>query len=389
MSVPAIIQPGNTTQSLRTSGLKRAIGLMSGTSLDGIDVAIIGSDGEKAVQFGPAVTYPYDDEFRNLLKSVLGKQGQKDPKLNDIERELTSLHGRAVIDFMDRFDLGHGDVDVIGFHGHTVFHDPDNKITHQLGDGQMLADQVNIPVVGDFRLNDVSSGGQGAPLAPIYHQALVNGTPDLALPVCVLNLGGISNVTFIGKDHGIDDGANLLAFDTGPCNSLLDEWIFKKTGKSFDDGGKIAKSGKVDEGILKTMLASPYFSKPNPKSLDRLDFNIDAIKDLSTEDGAATLTRFIAGAVKTAQSSLPATPTCWVLTGGGAHNKTLLSELEAALLGKVICGDEIGWNSDGLEAQAFAYLALRSLAGLPITYPGTTGTPQRLSGGKCFKPVKK
>ena len=371
-----------------------AIGLMSGTSLDGIDVAVIRSDGEKAIQFGPAATFSYDDDFRERLRSVLGPEGIKvgikeaikNPELQAVEDELTHLHIQAVIQFMDMYDLSADEVDIIGFHGHTVFHDPGAKITQQIGNAQALADGTKISVVADFRSNDVAGGGQGAPLVPIYHQALakgmMGGMADLTPPVAVLNLGGIANVTFIGKTED-----NLLAFDTGPCNSLLDDWVFEKTGNKFDEGGGLATAGKANDDIVAQMLSHSYFLKPNPKSLDRLDFNTDAVSELSVEDGAATLVKFIAGSVKKSQSAFPATPSSWVLSGGGCHNHALVSALKDTLDGEVKIADEIGWSGDAMEAQAFAYLALRSVAKLPISFPGTTGVAAPLSGGKQFKPL--
>ena len=371
-------------------GLRLAIGLMSGTSLDGMDVAVIRSDGEKSVQFGPAATFAYDDDFRERLRSVLGVEGLKNPELKAVEDELTRLHIQAVIQFMDMYDLSTDEVDIIGFHGHTIFHDPKAKITHQIGNAQMLADATGISVVADFRSNDVAAGGQGAPLVPIYHRALakgmMSGMAELSLPVCVLNLGGIANVTWVGaKNEKSED--DLLAFDTGPCNALLDDWVFKKTGNMFDDNGALASSGKANDDIIANMLSHPYFSAPNPKSLDRLDFNTDAVKDLSPEDGAATLVGFIAATVKKAQSTFPQQPANWVLSGGGCHNGALVDALKGALTGEVKTADEIGWSGDAMEAQAFAYLALRSIAGLPITFPRTTGVAAPLGGGKQFKPL--
>ncbi len=367
-------------------GLKLAIGLMSGTSLDGIDVAVIRSDGKKAIQFGSAATFAYDDGFRERLRSVLGPEGikgaKKTPELQAVEDELTHLHIQAVIQFMDMYDLSSDEVDIIGFHGHTVFHDPNAKITHQIGNAQALADGTGISVVADFRSNDVANGGQGAPLVPIYHQALAYGMADLTPPIAVVNLGGIANVTFIGETED-----NLLAFDTGPCNSLLDDWVFEKTGNKFDEGGALAIAGKANDDIVAQMLSHPYFSMPNPKSLDRLDFNTDIVSELSVEDGAATLVKFIAGAVKKSQTVFPATPSNWVLSGGGCHNHALVTALKDTLEGKIKIADEIGWSGDAMEAQAFAYLALRSVAKLPISFPGTTGIGSPLSGGKQFKPL--
>ena len=362
-----------------------SIGLMSGTSLDGIDVAAIRTDGKKAIQFGPAATFPYDKQFREKLRAVLGVDSLKNPETKSVEDELTDLHCAAVSGFLDMHEINPEEVSIIGFHGHTVFHDPRSGITRQIGNAQKLANITGISVVGDFRSKDVLAGGEGAPLVPIYHRALVNCMGGLESPVAVLNLGGIANVTWVGPERELDE-SGLLAFDTGPCNALLDDWVLEKTGKRFDEGGSLAMRGKADMQIANSMLAHPYFVKAFPKSLDRLDFTNDAIKHLSPEDGAATLVRFIAGAVKNAESQLPQAPRCWVLTGGGCHNKALVEAFINTLSGAVIIADELGWDGDALEAQAFAYLAVRSTQGLPISFPGTTGVAQPISGGVRFDP---
>jgi len=369
-------------------GISLSIGLMSGTSLDGIDVAAIRTDGQKAIQFGPASTFPYDPDFRKKLKSILGPGAQKNPDVKSIENKLTELHALAVSSFMDTYEISQDDVDIIGFHGHTVFHEPRAGVTLQIGDGQMLADITKIKVVGDFRSQDVAAGGEGAPLVPIYHQALVSGMSNMDLPVAVLNLGGIANVTWVGAKDDVDEGA-LLAFDTGPCNALLDDWTFDKTGNKFDEGGALAARGKENIEIINSMLGHPYFAKAFPKSLDRLDFNTNVLNGLSPEDGAATLVEFIAAAVKKAESKLPQAPSSWVLTGGGCHNKSLVKALGNALSASVVSADEIGWNGDALEAQAFAYLAVRSAQGLAISFPGTTGVIQPTCGGTLFNPAAK
>ena len=365
-----------------------SIGLMSGTSLDGIDVAAIRTDGQRAIQFGPGATFPYDDDFRDDLRSILGPEAQKNPDTKSIEEKLTALHALAVGSFMDMYEINTSDVNIIGFHGHTIFHDPKAGVTHQLGNAQMLADITQISVVADFRSQDVLAGGEGAPLVPIYHQALVNGMNNMTPPVAVLNLGGIANVTWIGPEGGGTE-SELLAFDTGPCNALLDDWTFDKTGKKFDEGGSLAASGKANTEIINSMLSHPYFSKEFPKSLDRLDFNTTALKGLSPEDGAATLVGFIAAAVKKAENQFPQSPNIWVLTGGGCHNNALVKNLSNILSGDVVSADEIGWSGDAMEAQAFAYLAVRSIKGLAISFPGTTGVTQPISGGTRFNPAGK
>lgn len=361
-------------------GLRLAIGLMSGTSLDAIDVAAIRTDGVHAVQFGPALSIPYADDFRERLRCLLGAHGANAPELGAIEAELTELHANAVRRLLASSDLDPADVDVIGFHGHTIFHDPANAITRQIGDGQSLADQLGIDVVADFRSADVGAGGQGAPLVPVYHQTLARGTPGLDVPLCVLNLGGISNVTWIGPET--DD---LLAFDGSPCNALLDDWVRQTTGDAFDKGGALALSGVADDAVVTSLLDHAYFKKPVPKSLDRLDFGLTKLEGLSPEDGAATLVAFIANAQHMACEHFPSPPKVWIVCGGGRHNAALMAALVATLDGAVKSGEDVGWDGDALEAQAFAYLAVRSIEGLPISFPSTTGVREPMTGGRFFK----
>lgn len=365
-------------------GLRLAIGLMSGTSLDAIDVAAIRTDGVRAVQFGPALSFAYAEDFRARLSALLGAHGPNAPDLGIIEAELTELHANAVRQFLYRSDLDAAEVDVVGFHGHTIFHDPSQGVTCQIGDGQSLADQLGIDVVADFRSADVAVGGQGAPLVPVYHQTLVLGTPGLAPPVAVLNLGGISNVTWIGPqtNEGLDE---VLAFDSAPCNALLDDWVRTEVGQPFDDGGALALSGTVDHGVVEALLDHPYFQRATPKSLDRLDFGLTRLDGLSPADGAATLAAFIAKAQQIATAHFPSLPSMWIVCGGGRHNKAVMAALCEILEAPVKSAEDVGWDGDALEAQAFAYLAVRSIEGLPISFPSTTGVTKPMTGGRFFK----
>ncbi len=349
--------------------LKRAIGLMSGTSLDGIDVAFIETDGRDRVIPGPAITLPYSQEFREQLRSVLGGVGP----VGEVERELTDLHADAVEQFLRDHPMA--PVDLVGFHGHTILHRPAERRTWQIGDGAELAKRLGIDVVADFRSADVAAGGQGAPLAPLLHAALAAG---LTKPLAVLNIGGVANVTWIG------DGAQILAFDTGPGNALIDDWVRRCTGAVADFDGARARAGRVSAAAVEDFLANPFFDRPPPKSLDRDDFQDASPTGLSPEDGAATLTEMTAAAAAAANRHFPAPAREWLVTGGGRHNPALMEALRRRLGVSVRPVEAVGWDGDALEAQAFAYLAVRSILGLALSLPSTTGVAQPICGGRLF-----
>ena len=349
--------------------MHRAIGLMSGTSLDGIDVALIETDGGRRVTTGPAMTVPYSADFRERLRAVLGGAGP----VAAVEAELTRLHAKAVAEFRARHPSG--SIEIVGFHGHTILHRPQERRTWQLGDGALLARLVGIDVVADFRSADVAAGGEGAPLAPLYHAALA--TP-LEKPLAVLNIGGVANVTWIGE------GDAVIAFDTGPGNALIDDWAHRHTGVAADLGGKLARAGRVSAAPVARFLAHPYFSRPPPKSLDRDDFRDSVPEGLSPEDGAATLTEMTAVAVAAARAHFPAPPREWLVCGGGRRNPALMAALSRLLAAPVRPVEAAGWDGDALEAQAFAYLAVRSSLGLPLSLPSTTGAPHPMRGGRRF-----
>lgn len=349
------------------------IGLMSGTSMDGIDAALLRTDGIGTAEPGAFVTIPYSDGFRAELRSCLGGQGP----VPDVERALTEAHARAVKALLADAGLRAADVDLIGFHGHTILHAPEQRRTWQIGDGALLARLTGIPVVADFRTADVASGGQGAPLVPLYHRGLAAG---LAKPLAVLNVGGVANVTWIGPEGG------LIACDTGPGNALLDDWMLTHTGRRYDDRGTFARQGAAHAVALTALLDHPYFERSPPKSLDRDAFDPAPVAGLSAEDGAATLTAFTAFAVERVLEHLPAPPVRWLVTGGGRHNATLMAMLADRLRVPVEPVEAVGWNGDALEAQAFAYLAVRSRLDLPLSEPGTTGVPRPVTGGR-FHPV--
>jgi anhydro-N-acetylmuramic acid kinase len=351
--------------------LYRAIGLMSGTSLDGIDAAMIVTDGQNRVETGPALTLPYDNDLRALLRSVLGGRGD----VASADLSLTKAFGTAVRQLREHYRLD--DVDVIGCHGHTILHRPDAGYTWQIGDGKLLAEITHLDVVSDFRSADVAAGGEGAPLAPLYHAALAATLPK---PLAVLNIGGVANVTWIGEQPD-----SLLAFDTGPGNALIDDWAWGHTGRPFDAEGALARDGTVNEGAVAKFLAHPYFLRPPPKSLDRNDFAALVPRDLPATDGAATLTAMTVAAVLRATEHFPKPAARWLVTGGGRLNRFLMSRLAEALDSDVVAVEAAGWDGDSLEAQAFAYLAVRSLAGLPLSLPATTGVAHPTTGGRLFR----
>jgi anhydro-N-acetylmuramic acid kinase len=365
-----------------------ALGLMSGTSLDGIDAAIITTDGRKVLAIGPAVSVPYPAAFRSRLRRLLGRATEAGDQA--VIDELTDRHAQVV----ERLAQGTA-VDLVGFHGQTVLHAPAPAaagrpgVTLQVGDPCRLARRLGRPVVCDFRQADVAAGGEGAPLVPLYHAALAC---DLARPLAVLNLGGVGNLTWIGGDA--DGEAGLVACDTGPGNALLDDWLARTTGAPFDAGGRLAAAGRIDAARLDRWLADPFFGRPAPKSLDRDAFRAvladlaggDGRPSADAADGAATLAAFTAAAVARAVALLPAPPRRWLVGGGGRHNRTLMRLLAERLGVPVEPVEAVGWRGDVLEAEAFAFLAVRSLQGLALSLPTTTGVPRPQPGGRLVLP---
>lgn len=364
--------------SLATSGPLIALGLMSGTSMDGIDLALVETDGARVLRAGPWRTVPYAPALRSRLAAAVAL-GERLPPAEEaaLEAALTDAHAEAVEAFRADLPGGWRRIDLVGFHGHTLWHRPERRATRQIGDGARLARRLGLPVVDDFRSADVAAGGQGAPLVPVVHAALAAG---LERPLAVLNIGGVANLTWIGRD------GTLLAFDTGPGNALLDDWALRHTGEPCDRDGALATAGTVDATVLARLLAHPYFAAPPPKSLDRGDFSLDPVADLSPADGAATLAAFTVAAIAAARTHLPAPPVRWLAVGGGRHNPALMAGLRRALAVPVDPGEAVGWAGDAVEAQAFAVLAVRSLRGLPLTLPGTTGAPRPLTGGRLHRP---
>ena len=354
-----------------------ALGMMSGTSLDGVDAALIETDGVTVSDFGPWRTAPYPAALRTQLRAVIEGRGERE----DTERALTAFHADAAEALLTEAGVAREEVAVAGFPGHTVRHDPAAGFTDQIGDGAVLARRLGIDVVNDFRSNDVVAGGQGAPLVPLFHAALARRS-GLAAPLAVLNLGGVANVTWIGGPADED----LLAFDTGPGCALIDDWVLGKTGAALDRDGRLAGSGQVDRDALDALLAHPYFDAPPPKSLDRNAFDPAPVSGLAAADGAATLVAFTAEAARRALAHTPAPPRRWLVSGGGRHNPALMAALGERLGAPCEPVEAVGWQGDALEAQAFGYLAVRSRRSLPLSLPRTTGVPHPVSGG-VFHPA--
>jgi len=358
-----------------TKKVYRAIGLMSGTSLDGIDVALIETDGYGVVTPVSFLSVPYEDGLREQLRACFGKVDREDADVVAAERAMTLAHAEAVK------QLGET-ADVIGFHGQTIYHAPDDGVTIQIGDGALLAAETGMDVVCDMRSADVAAGGEGAPLLPLYHQALVK-SQGLELPVAVLNIGGVANVTWIDED-------DILAFDTGPGNALMDDWVQKNTGQRFDEDGRLAAVGTVRDDILAGWMSHSYLAQKPPKSMDRDEWDIADLGEVaagmngvSVEDGAATLLKFTAESILKSVEFMKHSPTVWYACGGGRHNVALMEYLAQHIDVRNV--DDLGWNGDATEAEGFAYLAVRSVLGKVLSVPGTTGVAEALTGGVFCK----
>jgi anhydro-N-acetylmuramic acid kinase len=363
-------------------GAVRAIGLMSGTSLDGVDVALIETDGERIAGFGPTGYRPYADGEQALLRQALQEgvsltdRRARPGALAEADAFVTRVHAETVEAFLATEHIEKSGVAIVGFHGQTVLHRPAARLTVQIGDGAALAARLGLTVAYDFRAADVAAGGQGAPLVPAFHQALARDL-DRPHPIAVLNVGGVANVTFV-------DGGDPIACDTGPGNALIDDFMRARTGAPLDRDGDQAAKGRVDEAFVARVLADGFFDLPYPKSLDRNAFafaNI-GLPNFSVADGAATLSALTAAAVARIVPHLPAPPRAWIVAGGGARNPTLMRMLAQRLQPATVeTADAVGWSSQSIEAQAFGYLAVRCLRRLPLTFPHTTGVAQPMRGG--------
>ena len=365
--------------------LMTAIGLMAGTSLDGVDAAVIRTDGMGVAERVASLTVPYERQAKveivRATKAALeGREGADD--IARASDEVTTAHIGAVRKVMEAARLSRAEVDVIGLHGQTILHRAPVDASAlgrswQIGSGRTLSDETRIDVVDSFRQADMAAGGEGAPLAPVYHAALA-ARLERPHPVAILNVGGVANVTFVPVGA---DPSGLVAFDCGPGNGLVDEWVERHAGLSMDEDGRLAAQGTVDEQAVRMMALNPYLRRPAPKSLDRYDFKAKPVEGMSLADGAATLTAFTAACVAKSEALLPAPPGEWVVCGGGRRNPVLMAALRERLSAPVASAEDVGWPGDDVEAECFAYLAVRSLKKLPLSYPKTTRVPHPMTGG--------
>lgn len=356
--------------------------------MDGIDLAIVRTDGEGRVERGRPGFVAYDAVFRRRLAAALetakqiARRDERPGELADIEREITLRHADAVRDFLGK---GNENPELLGFHGQTVLHRPQQALTVQLGDGALLARETGIATVFDMRAEDMRHGGQGAPLVPAYHAALAASLPPALrrFPVCFVNVGGISNITFV------PDKGDPVAFDTGPGNALIDQWVQKEGGIPYDAGGAVAAEGGVSRTVVERYMANPFFARKGPKSLDRLDFTLEHAAGLDLADGARTLAAVSAEAVLASVALLPEPPRLWIVCGGGRKNPHIVGDmrmLSGRAGAEVLLAEDAGLDGDAMEAEAWAYLAVRSRRGLPLTFPTTTGCRQPVSGGIAVSP---
>ena len=355
-----------------------AIGAISGTSMDGIDVALIETDGYRVVATGPGRTFDYTPTLKQRLLEVLvdPSAAERDPLAN-LETDVTAAHADAVLEFVAAHSIVASTIDVVGLHGQTILHRPQQHFTRQLLDGAEAARRLGIDVVNRFRHADVAVGGEGAPLVPLYHQALACG---LAQPLMVLNLGGVGNITYI-------EGDTVIAFDTGPASALIDDFVRQRKGVAFDDGGRIAAAGCADPTLVAKFMSDAYFQRPPPKSLDRNHFHrcLRDVDTLSDADGAATLAAFTIEATAATLQHVPAKPSRWLVAGGGRHNAVLMGGLAQRMGVAVDPVEAVGWQGDFIEAQCFGFLAVRSVLGLSLSLPTTTGVPRPVTGGELWR----
>ncbi|MEM9468585.1 MAG: anhydro-N-acetylmuramic acid kinase [Pseudomonadota bacterium] len=346
-----------------------AIGMMSGTSLDGVDVALVETDGKDVTQLLDYQEFPYSEDIRAVVSLVLGRQ-ELDNDVRKAERLITNAHIEAI------HQTG-WNADVIGFHGQTILHDPKNKRSWQIGDASLLAQETGMDVVADLRQADVAAGGQGAPLLPLCHRSFA---ADIPKPIAILNLGGVGNITWLGEER-----TDILAFDTGPANAPIDDLVKAKTGEAYDSSGLRALKGNALQRLVDQWLDDPFFDQKPPKSLDRNQWDVSGVYEFELHDAIATLTQFTVQSVLKSLQHLPGKPKTLYVAGGGRHNKAMMQWLNQALDYPVEPVELIGWNGNALEAQGFAYLAVRSLLGLALTVPSTTGVSEAITGGVVYK----
>lgn len=364
----------------RTLHPLQAIGLRSDTAATGVEAALIKTDGIDLFETGPFVSRPYSAELKAEIQSVLGEKGQLDVlHLQEVDAHVTQHHIEAVEALLALADKNPMNIDVIGFPGHTVLHRPSQKLSRQIGNAETMLHRFGIPVVTRFSGGDLAAGGQGSPLFPSFYEAM---THDMEKPLAVLTIGGLSSLTAVGVN------GELIAFDVGPGNILIDTWMQERMGAEMDFDGLWAAKGTVDERLLKKLMAHPFLAKKPPKSMDRDEFNnlMADVEGSTIADGAATLTAFTAEALRAAVEQLPFSPELFIVTGGGAQNPSIMKNLKQRLTGRLLTAQEVGWNAEALEAQGFAFLATRSYFELPISFPSTTGVPESAPGGTLLLP---
>ncbi len=361
---------------MRQTGPLWALGTMSGTSLDGVDAAMVLTDGLRIHDFGPHAYRPYTSAERAILGTALG-EWPGDAHVKAAAEVVETAHAEVLSRFTG--------VDVVGFHGQTLAHDPQGRGTHQAGNGDLLAQVLGLPVVWDFRSNDVRFGGQGAPLAPFFHHACAQWA-KLCEPTAFLNMGGVGNLTWVDPRVPVPESA-CLAFDTGPANAPVNDLMQTRRGLAQDEGGALAATGTPDEAIIAAFLNHAFFHRMPPKSLDRNDFHmlLAAVAHLRDADAAATLTAAAAAAVARGTEHFPTPVSRILVTGGGRHNATLMRDLGQRTGVPIAPVEDIGLNGDMLEAQAFAHLALRVIRGLPTSGPTTTGVSAAVGGGQISR----
>ncbi|MDA7965000.1 anhydro-N-acetylmuramic acid kinase [Ruegeria sp.] len=367
-------------KAIAKHGAVRALGAMSGTSLDGVDAAVVETDGQAILGFGPTGYRAYSAEERAVLRDALGQW--HGPQVEAAAELVTQAHAEALSEFEE--------VDLIGFHGQTLAHEPRGRGTLQVGDGNGLSQALGLPVVWDFRSDDVAMGGEGAPLAPFFHFACAKWI-GAGQPLCFLNLGGVGNLTYVDPSFdGPEAPGALLAFDTGPANAPVDDLMQARLGQPMDRDGAVARRGTVEPGALELFLAEPFFARMPPKSLDRNDFAqmIQLVQQLGDADAVATLTAMCAAGVAQGMEHCPKPPARVLVTGGGRHNPVLMEMLRVSLDCPVDPVEVVDLDGDMLEAQAFAYLAVRVARGLPTSGPGTTGVAALVGGGVVSAPAR-
>ena len=358
-----------------------ALGLMSGASLLGVDIAVISTDGVDVYDISQSETFPYEDDLREKMRHIFSLDPADEDNFAifaEVEKEFTEFNARVAKDFIKFSDKT---VDVIGFTGHTIRHRPHEHYTYQIGDGQLLAALTGVRVVNNFRRADIFAGGQGGPMYPVYHEALCS---DIEKPVVVVNVGGVTGITWLGRN------GEMMAFDTGPGNAQINDWVLKRGSQQMDYNGKLAITGTVNEKIVANLMRHKFFAKYPPKAVDRGEFKnkLEHLEGLSLEDGAATVTAFVAESIAYSIGFfVPELPKEVIICGGGAKNPTLVRFLRQRLKDiEVTTGREIGWDTESIEAQACAYLAVRRLFGMPSTFPSTTGAFEPIICGQIHNP---